>query len=123
MPIYEYRCGACGAEKEVLQKLSDPPLTLCPACGKPEMVKQVSAAGFQLKGTGWYVTDFKNGSRPPKGDSKDKSAKPEAGKPDTGKADASGTASGKPESAKAESGKSEASGAAAGSGSSSTTDR
>ena len=63
MPIYEYRCGSCGFEKEYLQKLSDAPITDCPTCGKPEMIKLVSAAGFQLKGTGWYATDFKNGSR------------------------------------------------------------
>jgi putative FmdB family regulatory protein len=63
MPIYEYRCGSCGFEKEYLQKLSDAPITDCPTCGKAEMIKLVSAAGFQLKGTGWYATDFKNGSR------------------------------------------------------------
>ncbi|HEY7758491.1 MAG TPA: zinc ribbon domain-containing protein [Burkholderiales bacterium] len=68
MPIYEYRCGSCGFEKEYLQKLSDPPITDCPTCGKPAMTKLVSAAGFQLKGTGWYATDFKNGSRKPPGD-------------------------------------------------------
>ncbi len=63
MPIYEYRCGACGSKHEALQKLSDAPLTQCPACGEPAMTKLVSAAGFQLKGSGWYVTDFKNGSK------------------------------------------------------------
>ena len=61
MPIYEYRCSDCGHKKEVLQKMSDPPLTDCPACGKPAMEKLVSAAGFQLKGSGWYVTDFRGG--------------------------------------------------------------
>ena len=60
MPIYEYRCSACGHELEALQKLRDAPLTVCPSCGKPELRKQVSAAGFQLKGSGWYVTDFRN---------------------------------------------------------------
>ena len=60
MPIYEYRCTNCGTEQEVLQKVSDPPLVDCPSCGKAAMVKKVTAAGFQLKGTGWYVTDFKN---------------------------------------------------------------
>ena len=60
MPIYEYRCANCGTEKEVLRKVSDPPLVDCPSCGKAAMVKKVTAAGFQLKGTGWYVTDFKN---------------------------------------------------------------
>jgi putative FmdB family regulatory protein len=60
MPIYEYRCAACGFEKEYLQKLSDAPIAECERCGKPSMTKLVSAAGFQLKGSGWYVTDFKN---------------------------------------------------------------
>jgi putative FmdB family regulatory protein len=60
MPIYEYRCRSCGFEKEYLQKHSDAPVTDCPSCGKAEMGKLVSAAGFQLKGSGWYATDFKN---------------------------------------------------------------
>ena len=60
MPIYEYRCGACGHQQEFLQRLSDAPLTKCPECGKPALSKLVTAAGFQLKGTGWYATDFKN---------------------------------------------------------------
>jgi len=59
MPIYEYRCGACGQEHEALQKVSEPPLKVCPACGKPKLQKLLSAAGFQLKGSGWYATDFK----------------------------------------------------------------
>ncbi|UXH79538.1 FmdB family zinc ribbon protein [Roseateles amylovorans] len=62
MPIYAYRCGACGHAKDVLQKLSDAPLTTCPACGAESFSKQVTAAGFQLKGSGWYVTDFRGGS-------------------------------------------------------------
>lgn len=62
MPIYAYRCEACGFAKDVLQKISDAPLTDCPGCGKPEFRKQVTAAGFQLKGTGWYVTDFRGSS-------------------------------------------------------------
>lgn len=62
MPIYEYRCSSCGHELESLQKLSDPPLVVCPACQKEALVKLVSAAGFQLKGTGWYVTDFRGNS-------------------------------------------------------------
>lgn len=62
MPIYEYRCAACGFQKDHLQKLSDAPLTDCPSCGSPQYVKQLSAAGFQLKGNGWYATDFKGGS-------------------------------------------------------------
>ncbi|AWB34609.1 FmdB family zinc ribbon protein [Orrella marina] len=62
MPIYAYRCLACGHEQDVLQKMSDAPLTVCPACSKETYAKQVTAAGFQLKGSGWYVTDFRNGS-------------------------------------------------------------
>jgi len=61
MPIYEYRCKECAHDVEVLQKLSDPPLVTCPACGKDALQKLVSAAGFQLKGSGWYVTDFRGG--------------------------------------------------------------
>lgn len=62
MPIYAYRCGACGHAKDVLQKISDPVLTTCPACGAEAYSKQVTAAGFQLKGSGWYVTDFRGGN-------------------------------------------------------------
>jgi putative FmdB family regulatory protein len=61
MPIYAYRCSACGHAKDVLQKLSDPVLTVCPACGQASFSKQLTAAGFQLKGSGWYVTDFRDG--------------------------------------------------------------
>jgi putative FmdB family regulatory protein len=59
MPIYEYRCEACGHQEEHLQKLSEKPLSVCPSCGKRSYKKQLSAAGFQLKGSGWYATDFK----------------------------------------------------------------
>jgi putative FmdB family regulatory protein len=59
MPIYAYRCSNCGHAQDALQKMSDPVLTVCPACGEPTYVKQVTAAGFQLKGSGWYVTDFR----------------------------------------------------------------
>lgn len=62
MPIYAYRCESCGFSKDVLQKVSDAPLSDCPECGKSSFKKQLTAAGFQLKGTGWYVTDFRNGS-------------------------------------------------------------
>ncbi|NKI71894.1 zinc ribbon domain-containing protein [Collimonas pratensis] len=62
MPIYAYRCEACGFAKDVLQKMSDEPLTVCPSCSKAEFKKQVTAAGFQLKGSGWYVTDFRGGA-------------------------------------------------------------
>ncbi|MFY7865779.1 FmdB family zinc ribbon protein [Roseateles sp.] len=62
MPIYAYRCSSCGHAKDVLQKMSDAPLSTCPACGAESFQKQVTAAGFQLKGSGWYVTDFKGGA-------------------------------------------------------------
>ncbi len=62
MPIYAYRCAACGHAKDVLQKISDPLLTTCPSCGAEAFQKQLTAAGFQLKGSGWYVTDFKGGA-------------------------------------------------------------
>jgi len=86
MPIYEYRCSACGFQSEYLQKLSDPPLADCPECGKGRFSKMVTAAGFHLKGSGWYATDFKGGGST-------KSATPGAdggGGGDTGKTD-SGT--------------------------------
>jgi putative FmdB family regulatory protein len=63
MPIYAYKCSACGHTKDALQKMSDAPLTDCPACGQATFSKQVTAAGFQLKGGGWYVTDFKSGNQ------------------------------------------------------------
>jgi len=62
MPIYAYKCESCGHAKDVLQKISDAPLTVCPNCGAPAFKKQVTAAGFQLKGSGWYVTDFRGGN-------------------------------------------------------------
>ena len=62
MPIYAYRCEDCGFAKDVLQKISDEPLSVCPTCGKASFKKQVTAAGFQLKGSGWYVTDFRGGN-------------------------------------------------------------
>lgn len=61
MPIYAYKCAACGFAKDVLQKMSDAPLRQCPQCGAEAFQKQVTAAGFQLKGSGWYVTDFRDG--------------------------------------------------------------
>ena len=79
MPIYEYRCGACGHQEEFLQKVSEPQLTECPVCHKPTFQKLVSAAGFQLKGSGWYATDFKN--KPSKPAEKKTDAKADA-KPD-----------------------------------------
>jgi putative FmdB family regulatory protein len=65
MPIYEYRCGDCGQHKDYLQKISDAPLDTCPACGSKSYAKALTAAGFQLKGNGWYATDFKGGSGGP----------------------------------------------------------
>ncbi|HTH40703.1 MAG TPA: FmdB family zinc ribbon protein [Rhodocyclaceae bacterium] len=62
MPIYAYRCSSCGFEKDVMQKMADAPLTTCPECSKETFSKQLTAAGFQLKGSGWYATDFKGGS-------------------------------------------------------------
>lgn len=64
MPIYAYRCESCGHAQDVLQKISDPLLTVCPSCGASAYKKQLTAAGFQLKGSGWYVTDFRNGAQP-----------------------------------------------------------
>ena len=89
MPIYAYRCATCGHAQDLLQKMSDPVLTVCPACGAATYVKQVTAAGFQLKGSGWYVTDFREGSKAPKPDGADASGD-KAGKSD--KADANSTA-------------------------------
>lgn len=60
MPIYAYRCAACGHSRDVLQKMSDAPLSACPSCGAEQFSKQITAAGFQLKGSGWYATDFRN---------------------------------------------------------------
>jgi putative FmdB family regulatory protein len=71
MPIYEYRCSACGHQEDHLQKLSEAPLTKCPACGRKKYAKQLTSAGFHLKGSGWYATDFKGGKKPD-------AAKPEA---------------------------------------------
>jgi putative FmdB family regulatory protein len=85
MPIYEYRCSSCGFQKEYLRKLSDPVLTDCPECGKQTFSKMLSAAGFQLKGSGWYATDFRNSGAKP-------AAKPDA-KSTTTDADKSGAKS------------------------------
>ncbi|MFY9259249.1 MAG: FmdB family zinc ribbon protein [Gallionella sp.] len=64
MPVYAYRCESCGVQQDVMQKMRDAPLTTCPECGKEAFAKQLAAPGFQLKGNGYYVTDFKNGSKP-----------------------------------------------------------
>ena len=87
MPIYAYRCDECGFAKDVLQKISDPVLTVCPSCGKSSFKKQVTAAGFQLKGTGWYVTDFRGGSAPATGTAPATSS--DSGTGSTGSTDAS----------------------------------
>jgi putative FmdB family regulatory protein len=90
MPIYAYRCEACGHAKDVLQKISDPVLTVCPSCGASAFKKQLTAAGFQLKGSGWYVTDFRGGAQTQGDSAKAESAagSPVAPKTDTPKADA-----------------------------------
>ena len=82
MPIYAYKCSACGFAKDALQKMSDAPLTVCPACGASAFEKQVTAAGFQLKGSGWYVTDFREGG----GKKPAESAAAKSGEGDAGKA-------------------------------------
>ena len=81
MPIYEYQCQSCGHEHEALQKLGADPLLVCPACTKPELMKKISAAGFRLKGTGWYETDFKSGAK--KNVAGEATAKPSAPKADS----------------------------------------
>ena len=107
MPIYAYRCAACGHAKDVLQKLSDPLLHTCPACGAEAFTKQVTAAGFQLKGSGWYATDFKSsGAAPVKPDPE--GDKPDAAKSDDAKVDAAKADSTKPDSGKTEGAKPEA---------------
>lgn len=78
MPIYEYRCSSCGYQNDFLQKISEPQLTDCPECGKSTFAKQVTAAGFQLKGTGWYATDFKNNGKSKSGGKKEESGNKEA---------------------------------------------
>lgn len=74
MPIYAYKCSDCSHEQDVLQKMSDPVLTECPACHKPTYQKQITAAGFQLKGDGWYATDFRDGPKASSGSSSSGSA-------------------------------------------------
>jgi putative FmdB family regulatory protein len=90
MPIYEYRCGACGFQKEYLQRMSDAPLTDCPECGKAVFNKMVTAAGFQLKGNGWYATDFKTKATKPAKD-QDKPAEAKKDEPKAKVEPASGT--------------------------------
>ena len=82
MPIYAYRCTDCGFEDESLQKISEPPMTVCPSCGKESFRKQLTAAGFQLKGSGWYATDFRNKGAKPAASGESAEAKSEP-KPET----------------------------------------
>ena len=103
MPIYAYRCDECGFAKDVLQKISDPVLTVCPSCGKSSFKKQVTAAGFQLKGTGWYVTDFRGGSAPATGTAP---ATPAASDSGAGSAESSAPAAPAPAAAPAKDGSS-----------------
>jgi putative FmdB family regulatory protein len=108
MPLYEYRCTSCGHQEEFLQKLSDAPLSVCTACGKETFSKMLTAAGFQLKGSGWYATDFKNsGSKPaPRTESKNTESK----STDSIKTDSAKTDSVKGDSAKTDSPKTETKG-------------
>src|SRR5688572_17472789 len=85
MPIYEYRCSSCGHQQEFLQKVSDAPLTTCTSCGKPDFSKMLTAAGFQLKGSGWYATDFK--SKPAAASTPSTDAKSGESKTETAKGD------------------------------------
>ena len=107
MPIYEYRCSSCGFQKEYLQKINDPVMSVCPECNKKTFSKMLSAAGFQLKGSGWYATDFKNsGSKPAAkapAETADKGSAKADAKPDTkdtgsGKSDAGSKSGGNTES-------------------------
>jgi putative FmdB family regulatory protein len=97
MPIYAYKCESCGHTKDVLQKMSDAPLTVCPNCGQPTFRKQLTAAGFQLKGSGWYVTDFRGGSQtavpPVSGTAGDSAPAPKDGKSGDASAPAAAPAS------------------------------
>ena len=96
MPIYAYRCSACGHAKDVLQKMSDPLLHTCPACGAETFTKQLTAAGFQLKGTGWYATDFKGGPAPAAGAAEGGEGSDKAKPADAAATPAAGTAGATP---------------------------
>ena len=102
MPIYAYKCESCGYAKDILRKMSDEPLTVCPQCGKSSFKKQLTAAGFQLKGSGWYVTDFRGGNSAAAGaKSGDTEAAGSAGNGNDTKAADSGAAAATPASAPA----------------------
>lgn len=115
MPIYEYRCGACGHELEVLQKLSEAPLKDCPSCGQSRLSKLISAAGFQLKGTGWYATDFKNSGKSKPAAKKNGNGEAAAGSAETS-AKSEATASDSGTAAKSDAKSSTTSGGGCGSG-------
>ncbi len=93
MPIYEYQCKACGHELEVIQKITEEPLKYCPECGQPELSKLVSAAGFRLKGGGWYETDFKGGSDKKKNLAGEQKSEPSSSSSSGGEGKTSTTAS------------------------------
>ncbi len=104
MPIYEYRCSKCGFEKDALQKMADAPLVACPSCGKPALVKLLSAAGFHLKGSGWYATDFKgSGSAKAADKAKPDGAAATADGPKSAGTESSGSKTAEPASSKGES--------------------
>jgi putative FmdB family regulatory protein len=115
MPIYAYRCESCGFEKDVLQKMSDAPLSHCPECSKETFRKQVTAAGFQLKGSGWYVTDFRSGSSGAKNSAQasDEPVTADKGKPEAASSDNAASPASAPASAPSESSNSSGTGAAA----------
>ena len=101
MPIYEYRCDQCDHELERIQKMSDEPLRDCPACEQPELIRLVSAAGFRLKGAGWYETDFKKGDKKNLHDSGSSKSEPSStGKSETGKPAAAKKTESKPKTTK-----------------------
>lgn len=99
MPIYEYRCDSCGFQKEYLQRMSDAPLTDCPECKQSTLSKMVTAAGFQLKGGGWYVTDFKGGSTAGSSKKTDEKQSDTGSKPESAKAEPAKTEKPKTEAA------------------------
>ena len=102
MPIYAYRCTSCGHAQDVLRKISDPPLNVCPACGAATFVKQVTAAGFQLKGSGWYVTDFRGDKKAAKPADGESAPATDAKAAETGAAPANGKDAPKSDAAKSE---------------------
>ena len=101
MPIYAYKCSSCGHAKDVLQKMSAEPLTVCPECGAATFTKQVTAAGFQLKGSGWYVTDFRGGNNKSGAASSGDAAGGESSSSDAGKAEGAAASTAAPSPAPA----------------------